>query len=228
MTPAEEIAALKAQLSELSHQVGILEDIHTIRTLHFKYGYYMDRWLFSEVADLFAQNCVIHIGNGIFRGKAGALRLYGGAAGEHGPAFGVLTEHLQLQDVVTVAPDRKSAKARFRCFMTGGVHCSKPDRPGNFPSQYWEGGVYENAYVNEDSVWKIQSLNYNIVWQAEYERGWANSTGKLLLVSPFTKTYPEDPHGPDELATEPLRFWPEVFVVPFHYPHPVTGKGGAK
>jgi hypothetical protein len=223
MISAEEIAALKAQVAELSHRTGVLEDIHAVRTLHFKYGYYMDRWLFAEVVELFAENCEIHLVNGIFYGKKSALRLYGGAAGEHGPAFGILTEHLQLQDVVDVAPDRQSAKGRFRCFLTGGVHCSKPDGPGNFPSQFWEGGIYENTYVKEDGVWKIKVLNYNIVWQAEYETGWAKSKGKLLLVSPFSKTYPEDPHGPDELMTAPLRFWPDVFVVPFHYAHPVTG-----
>lgn len=33
---------------------------------------------------------------------------------------------------------------------------------------------------------------------------------------------PHDQKGPDELVDGEL--WPETRVVPFHYPHPVTGK----
>ncbi len=223
MTKKDEIAALKAQVAELSHRIGVLEDIQAIRTLHFKYGYYMDRWLFKEIVDLFADDCVLYFLNGIFKGKEGAQRMYGAEMGVEGPTRGVLTDHLQVQDIVDVAPDRMTAKGRFRCFLMGGVHESGRD-PTPIPSQFWEGGVYENTYVKENGIWKIEVFNYNLVWQAEYEKGWAHAGGKLLMVSPYTKTYPEDPHGPDELKPWPFQFWPDIFVIPFHYPHPVTGK----
>ena len=223
MTSDEEIAALKAQVAELSHRTGVLEDIQAIRTLHFKYGYYMDKWLFKEIVDLFADDCVLYFLNGIFKGKEGARRMYGAEMGVKGPTRGVLTEHLHLQDIVDVAPDRKTAKGRFRCFLMGGVHESRQD-PTPIPRQFWEGGVYENTYRKENGVWKIQVFNYNLVWQAEYEKGWAHAGGRLLMVSPYTKTYPEDPRGPDELKPWPFQFWPEVFVIPFHYPHPITGE----
>ena len=92
------------------------------------------------------------------------------------------------------------------------------------PAQFWEGGVYENSYVKENGVWKIKLLNYSLSWQAEYEKGWARSKSKLLMVSPFTKTCPEDPRGPDLLKPDPYKHWPDATVVPFHYPHPVTRK----
>jgi hypothetical protein len=218
----EEIAALKAQVAELSHRNGVLEDIQAIRTLHFKYGYYMDRWLFPEIVDLFADECEIHFLNGIFKGKAGAKRMFGGSMGINGPTFGVLTDHLQVQDIIDVAPDRLTAKGRFRCFLMAGIHETKRE-PTPIPSQFWEGGVYENSYAREDGIWKIKVLNYNLAWQAEYEKGWAHSDLKLLMVSPFTKTFPDNPRGPDALNPS-FQFWPNVVVVPFHYPHPVTGK----
>ena len=41
---------------------------------------------------------------------------------------------------------------------------------------------------------------------------------------PFhSKTYPEDPNGPDVLCDHPM-LWPDTRVVPFHYKHPVTGE----
>jgi carotenoid cleavage dioxygenase len=223
MTTDEEIAALKAQIAELSHRAGVLEDVQAIRTLHFKYGYYMDKWLFPEIVDLFAEESEIHFLNGIFKGKQGVRRMFGGGFGIHGPTYGVLTDHLQVQDIVDIAPDRMSAKGRFRCFLMGGIHESRTD-PTRVPSQFWEGGVYENSYVKENGVWKIKVLNYNLAWQAEYEKGWAHSALRLLMVSPFAKTYPDDPRGPDELKTDAFRFWPDSFLVPFHYRHPVTGK----
>ena len=222
MTTAEQMAALQSKVAELTHRAGVLEDIQAIRTLHFTYGYYMDRCLFPDIVDLFADDCTLYFLNGIFRGKQGARRMYGGASGLNGPSFGVLTDHLQLQDVVDVAPDRQSAKARFRCFLSAGVHQSRTERPGRIPDQFWEGGVYENEYVKQDGVWKIKLFNYHVVWQADYDKGWAHSSPGPLMVSLFTQTYPENPRGPDELRPAPP-LWPNTYVVPFHYPHPITG-----
>ncbi len=60
-----------------------------------------------------------------------------------------------------------------------------------------------------------------MLWQANYEEGWAHSGVHLPTI---TKTYPADPNGPDELIGTVPKTWPETPVVPFHYPHPVTGK----
>jgi hypothetical protein len=221
---SDETATLRREVELLRHQLGVLEDIHAIRTLHFKYGYYMDKCLFGEIVELFSEDAEINFLGGIFRGKAGAKRLYGGATGRNGPVNGMMFEHLHAQDIVDVAPDRKTAKGRFRCLLQGGVHESKKDAPPRIPSQFWEGGLYENTYVKEDGVWKIQVFGYDVVWQATYEQGWAHASGEVLMVSPYQRTYPEDPRGPDEIRTTRPRVWPEQFIVPFHYPNPVTGK----
>jgi hypothetical protein len=55
------------------------------------------------------------------------------------------------------------------------------------------------------------------------EKGWAYTPPEYVKF--FAKTYPEDPIGPDELITDPKPvLWPDTDVVPFHYPHPVTGR----
>ena len=120
------------------------------------------------------------------------------------------------------APDRRTARGRFRCFMQGGVHETKTDAPPRIPAQFWEAGIYENEYVKEDGVWQIQVFNYRIVYQTKYEHGWAHSGLEPLMVHPYARIFPDDPRGPDELRALPPT-WPEVFVMPFHYPHPVTG-----
>jgi hypothetical protein len=215
------------QLAELQQQVRNLEDIHAVRTLHFKYGYYIDMCLYDEATDLFADDGEVRFLNGIYKGKAGVRRLYCDwfrnlfTKGHNGPVHGFLLDHLQLQDIVDIAPDGRTASGRFRALMLAGQHESKKDRIEPFPEQCWEAGIYENHYVKDRGVWKIKRLNYNMLWQADYAPGWAKSGVHLPSL---TKRFPEDPRGPDELLPAVPETWPQTRVVPFHYPHPVTGK----
>jgi hypothetical protein len=223
MTSDEKFEALLRRVAELEKQVQRQNDIQAVRTLQFKYGYYMDKCLFAEIVDLFSEEAELRFMGGIFRGKAGARRLYGGSSGLNGPAYGMLFEHLIVQDIVDISEDGRTAQGRFRTFMQGGVHETKKDAPAQIPKQFWEGGVYENEYIKEDGVWKFKLFNYRVVYQANYESGWAHSPVTPLMVSNFNTPYPENPRGPDEVGPPPPR-WPEPVVMPFHYPHPVTGK----
>ncbi|HTW38970.1 MAG TPA: nuclear transport factor 2 family protein [Steroidobacteraceae bacterium] len=229
MGSQNELEALRTQVEQLTRHVGLLEDAQAVRRVQFAYGYYMDKGLYQEVVDLFADDGEVRFMGGIFRGKSrGVKRLYierfrtTFTHGRNAPAYGFMLEHLQLQDIIDVAADRKSARGRFRCFMQAGSHASKPDKVATLPLQWWEAGVYENTYVCEGGVWKIQILNYCLSWQADYEQGWAHS--KPYEGPFFTRTYPEDPGGPDEITAERPAFWPQTAVVPFHFPHPVTGR----
>jgi hypothetical protein len=223
MTNDERIDTLEKRIEELTNHIGILEDTHAIRNLQHKYGYYLDKCLYEAIIDLFSEDCEVHFLGGIFKGKDGVRRLFLDrfrakfAGGTDGPKKGVLMEHPQLQDIVEVAPDRKTAKARFRFFMQAGTHHTSGEG-----YQWWEGGLYENVYVKEDRIWKIKVLIPKMVYFAEYEHGWAYT--KPQYVSLMTKTYPEDPLGPDELCKEKQVLWPDTEVFPFHYPHPVTGE----
>jgi hypothetical protein len=218
-----ELAELRAEIAALRHLVGVQEDIHAVRTLQFKYGYYMDMTLFDEIVALFADDCEINFMGGVYRGRDGARRLYGGASGVNGPTDGLLFSHVLAQDIVDVGPDRQTAKGRFRTFMQGGVHETKKDAPPSIPSQFWEAGVYENEYVKDRGIWKFKVFNYRIAYQARYEDGWAHSPVGPLMVSDPVKPFPENPRGPDEVRAPPPR-WPKAVVQPFHYPNPVTGK----
>jgi hypothetical protein len=223
----DKLAALEKQVTQLCHELGILQDIRDITSLHYKYGYYADKCLYEEVVELFAEDSQVLWRNGVWKGKAGARRLYCDwygrqfAGGHNFPPHGFLVDHLQMQDIVDVAPDRMSAKARFRCFLQVGTHASNGQARAGGMQQFWESGIYENAYVKEGGLWKVKSHNYNLVWQAAYEQGWARG-GEL--VPPLTKTFPDDPAGPDQLLPNRPAVWPSPSVVPFHYPHPVTGK----
>ena len=111
---------LEARLAALEHRVGELEDINAIRRLHWAYGYYIDFNRAEDVVQLFAEDGVVVFLSGEYRGHAGVRRLYGTwfqnyfTQGANGPVDGFLLDHFQMQDIITVAPDRRSAKGRFR------------------------------------------------------------------------------------------------------------------
>lgn len=224
MADSEKIAALEHKMESMARELEMLKDIHAIRTLHFKYGYFMDKCLFSEIVELFSADCEIYFLGGLFRGKAGARRLYGGASGLNGPADGMMFEHFVGQDIVDIAEDRTTAYGRFRTFMLGGVHETKTDAPPTIPDEFMEGGVYENTFIKEDGIWKIKKFDYNVVWQARFKDGWAHTKPGTLMVTPYKETYPDNPNGPDEIITTTPKIWPQNYIVPFHYPNPVTGK----
>lgn len=221
--PTEEVAALRAEVAELTHRLGLLEDTTAIRNLQYAYGYFIDKCLYDEAVDLFAEDGEVVFLGGRYKGKAGAARLYCGrfrerfANGRNGPMYGQLLDHPQLQGIIHVAADRKTAKARFRSVMQAGRH----ESIGN-PRQWFEGGVYENEYVRDGDVWKLKLLYYRAFWHGEFNKGWAHTPPNYVENS--TVTYPEDPNGPDELVEHPFQLWPSTEVVPFHYVHPVTGR----
>jgi len=228
MAPFDEVAALRAQLDRLSMEVGVLQDANAVRKVQHAYGYYLDKCLYDEVVDLFADDGEVCFMNGVFRGKSALRRLYcdrfrkSFTGGHNGPVYGFLLDHLQLQDIVDVAPDRSAARARFRYLMQAGVHDTNKKAPERLPRQWWEGGIYENEYVRENGVWKIRVNNCHCVYHGLFDDGWAHTPPNMI--PPFTKTFPEDPVGPDVLVVPAPVLWPQTAVTAFHYDHPVTGK----
>ncbi|KAF2119090.1 SnoaL-like domain-containing protein [Lophiotrema nucula] len=224
---SSEIEELKKLVAQLQKEVTRVSDQEEIRKLQYKYGYYLDKCLYQEVAELYSDHpdtCVEFLG-GRYNGKDGVKRLYIGRfanafTGRNGPVHGFLLDHPQIQGIVDVNPEGTRAKGRFRSMMAAGTHESIKDTHPRGLVQWWEGGIYENEYIKEDGIWKIFRLKYFPFWHATFEKGWSYTKPNYV---PFLNTvYPEDPQGPNELLDNPM-LWPDTRVVPFHYQHPITG-----
>ena len=87
--------------------------------------------------------------------------------GKLGLADGRIYPHILFQPVITLAPDGRTAKGRWRILaMLGGYGGSAT----------WYSGVYENEYVLEDGVWKISVLHSEPKVTAAYTAaGWKDS-----------------------------------------------------
>ncbi len=212
--PAARVAALRDRLASVQTRAGRVDDVDEIENLQGSYGYYTDKMLWDEVIDLFAESGTLEIGpSGVYVGKDSIRRyLYSLSGGKQGPLEGVLNDHFQLQPIVTVAPDGQSAKARWRLFLMTGV--SGSGSGGN-----WGEGTYENEYVKQDGLWKISKLHWYATFIAPYEGGWLNTGAKAVEDYAMGKGV-----EPDRPSTETYEPFPGVYVPPFHYKNPVSGR----
>jgi len=190
----------------------LLEDTNAIHQLHRAYRHYLNNNMHEAIVDLFAENGEVYFNGGIFMGKdQGIRRLYLGRFGRgfkgqnNGPVHRFLLDHGQQQDAIEVAPDRKSATARFQCLVQAWVHDTSEypmmdlaRQQGQGILQWWEAGLYENSYVKEGEVWKIKILDYRPQGPADHIPGWSGA--RPAYVVPFSKTCPDDPMGPDRIS----------------------------
>jgi hypothetical protein len=198
---------LKGEVDRLSKELGILQDANAIRNLHQAYESHLDRGAYEEVVKLFAEDAEVFFNGGIFAGKKGVQRLYLDRFGQGLTGRKIEPppdlQHEQ-QEVIEVAPDRKSARARFPYSIQVGTPIVSDSLlvqmarlQGQGIIKWWEGGIYEVAYVKEGDAWKIKKLDFRTMYQADHAPGWAYT--KPISIPLFSKAYPEDPTGPDKL-----------------------------
>ncbi len=198
-------AALRLRAASLEHRVTLLQDAQAIENLQRIYGYYLDRAMWDQAADLFADNATFESGQqGVYVGRR-RVRQYLGTLGHHGLTYGWMFDHIQLQPIVDVAPDGRTARARSREFdMTG--HLGEPGR--------WTEGVYENTFVKQGRVWKFKSLHFYPTFITAYDKGWGEDAQPVPGI--------DQALPPDRPPTQVYAIYPAAQVPPFHYPNPVT------
>ena len=197
----------EARLAAYRERVERLEDADAIETLQATYGYYFDKGLWDDAADLFAADGTFEYGQmGVYVGRERirrAMLLFG----PEGLGSGYLNNHMLLQPVITVDPGGRTATARWQ----GMVMLSEPGANG-----VWGVGQYENAYVRERGVWKIGKLHFYVQAMADYDLGFTR--GALRMEGPSALLPPDRP------PTEVYRTFPANYIPPFSFDHPVTGK----
>jgi hypothetical protein len=204
------IEALEAEIERLKAELGMLRDTEEVSKLQRIYGYYLDKRLWDQIIDLFSDDCSIEIaGAGVYLGKKGArtrfIDMLG--RGKTGLKPGQLYNHLQLQGVVNIDQDGKTAKGRWRALEMIGQWGEE---------QYWGEGTYENEYVKEDGKWKFKKMVFYSGLYAFYEDGWTKSKRPMTGIN---KQFP-----PDLPPSTDYRQYPDLFIPPFHYKNPVSGK----
>ena len=203
--------ALLSRIEKLEAEVRALRDKDEITRIQYIYGYYIDNRMWDEMIALFTDNePTFEIGRrGHYVGKDSIRRFLFDSMGEKrwGLEKNEIANHFQLQPVITLGEDGKSAKCRARSFIQMS-HLPHMDR------LRWAEGIYENTFVKEADGWKLKSL-----WWAATFYAFIQTMGEFWFDS-----VPHDDGHPAEQPSRPIdeklgRTW-----VRFHYPHPFTGE----
>ena len=172
---------LKTQVAAAERQVQRVMDFNEIDNLQSAYGYYSEKFLWSDIAALFTDDGVIEIdGTHSNRGHDGVLAFLK-ASGAEGPQKGALNSQLQLQPVIHVAADGRTARIRSRLLQLTRDAQGRP---------MWGAGVYENELVNENGTWKFRHLRLYRTWKVYYKSGWASPSSDAGQLLPIRVTPP--------------------------------------
>lgn len=217
------VESAREEISRLQRQVTRLEDIEQIKKLQRCYGYYFERGMNAEVAELFADTPDARI---IFRG-------FGGFAGANVKAS--WAKHLPVRDrsrylhvlsmssgVVDVAADGETASGRWYGHGIVAVP-AEPLRP-EAVNHFAFTAVYENSYAKIDGVWKIKVLDMAMLCNLPKPGYVDPQRFDVVFLDPAddakTDAFREMFDFPDYTQTS----YPSAFALPMHFPHPVTGR----
>ena len=179
-----------------------------VQNLQHSLGYYMDRKLWDDVADLFADDGSLEVGQrGVYVGKPRIRKALDALYGPSPLRAGELFDHINLATVVTVASTGAAASARTTQLSQLGLN-------GEYAR--WELGTFENEFVRQGGVWKIKAVRYYPRVSSDFDKGWAvDAKPSPGAASDF---------APDRRPTQAYESYPKTHYVAFHYSHPVTGK----
>lgn len=135
-----------------------------VQNLVAAYGFYLDRQMHQDIADLFTADGTLEIaGTGRWSGRDGVLtglRTFG----EPELDAGELNDRPQLMPVVTIAPDGRSARLRNVEVGMTGRHRG---------DTFWSATVQEFELARgEDGLWRIAALRRFPRMHASYADGW--------------------------------------------------------
>lgn len=197
-------SSAQQRLDAIGKRLQRLKDANEVTDLQRAYGYFVDKAMWTELSQLFADDGTYEIGGrGVFVGRKRVLEYLQVGLGPERPVEGRLYNHMQFEPITTISPDGHTAKMRMHAFVVSGFG--------------WGDVIYENTYIKQNGVWKIKSVHAPFVMYTSVDKGWK----EFGLVNTYPAKFPPPPDRPPTVV---YLTYPSFHIVPFHYPNPVTGR----
>ncbi|GAA0283493.1 hypothetical protein GCM10009127_26230 [Alteraurantiacibacter aestuarii] len=162
--PAAEIAGRDQNALDLQADALLAQNLaqNTVNA----FGYYLDRGMYDDIADLFADDAKIELGGtGSWNGAAG-VRAFLTRFGPAGMDEGELNDHVQLMPMANVAADGSMALIRNIDLSMTGQHGGEG---------FWQ--VTMQTFMlrpDDEGHWRIALMHYSPIMRSTYEDGWSN------------------------------------------------------
>jgi hypothetical protein len=205
-------APAATRIASLQQRLTRLRDETEVQNLQHAFGYYLDRKLYDDVAELFANDGSIELAQrGAYVGpvhiRTALERIYGPTPLQRGELF----DHILLGTVVTIAPDGTHAAART-------AQLGQLGQTGKGAS--WEIGLFENRFVKQEGKWKIAAVRFFQRVSTDYDKGWAEDSRPAPTAD---ASFP-----PDRAPSQTYASYPALQSVGFSFANPVTGRPAGK
>ncbi len=196
-------AGQRRRVAQLTAQLACLQAESKIRSLHSAYGFYMDRRMWDDLADLYADDGTFEPGQrGVYRGRA-SIRHALEQIGPKDLAVGVINDHTQMQPVVTLSADCRSATLRGTEFVMAGQ---------NGGDAAWGINLHDDDYRFIDGKWRLQSVHVYQRMRSDYAQGWAKSAFPVRTAAAG--------YEPDAPPTVKYAAYPVFHVPPMRFANP--------
>jgi hypothetical protein len=227
-----DMVELQNKVLSIEKELQRLKDIEAIRKLQHIYGFYLTTFMNEEMIDLFSNNSesTLDFPEGTFFAKKGVCLAFGHTNKEMNPEF--MHQLMQLQGVIDVAEDGKTAKGRwwgFGAMASPEAESEKKSTTDKGVTQSMVCGVYENEYIKEEGIWKFWKIRWVPFYSFSPENGWVKPErqAKKELFTDGQVKFP-DWWKPDLPGKGTNYNYPSGYILPFHYKHPVTGKASTE
>jgi hypothetical protein len=153
-----------ASLPELAARIAALRDEQTVRNLQHAWGYYQDFKMWDDAVELFEADASVEVvGIGSWRGTPG-IRRWHERLGPAGLRYGEVNDRIELDTVVEISADGRTARARgLELGMLGQDNASG----------WWTLTRFDTLFAKRDGLWRIAGMR-RLEWlRTAYEKGWA-------------------------------------------------------
>ncbi|MEO6153038.1 MAG: nuclear transport factor 2 family protein [Croceibacterium sp.] len=197
-------AAKSRPAADLDREATLLLELGKAQNTANALGYYLDRAMYDDIADLFAPDAQIDVARqGVYNGAAG-VRKFLGRYGAPGLDRGELNDHPLLMPLVSIAADGSMALVRVVDLGMTGQHGGQG---------VWSAAI-DTFLLRPDGAghWRVATLHQRPLMRADYTQGWAHpldahmSIGESQLPDgpgqPVDTSYPEHPFVMQQLGGE--------------------------
>jgi hypothetical protein len=197
-----------ARLRTLERRISAMVDQDKVLNLQGTYGYYLDRKMWDDTADLFTPDAVIEDAEtGIYQGASGVSRWLA-TMGPAGLARGEANDRPQFGFIVDVEPNGVEARTRgIQMTQLGSVATGQASLGFQ---------VLQGRFVKQGGVWRIREMRTFPVVNADYYQGFHKH--RLAAATPPADAQP-DRVSPDVAAVKADGAVADIF-----YANPVTGR----